>query len=475
MSDTARFTLPLIEAAQAQKHVTHNEALVTLDALAHLHLLDRDLAAPPGSPADGDTYLVAAGATGAWAGHDGEIAWALDGGWRFQAPVEGMLAHVADEDILIVYSAAAWSEVSGAADISTVPALGIGTAADETETDTSNRLIVRGSRALFDAAPDSETPGTGDFKVQVSKEAAGNFASFFFANNYDGRAELGLLADDDFAVKVSPDGAAWAEALRLDKDTAGITLPSALLLTGAISPAEITADQDDYAPSGFAAARIASLTSDDAYAITGLAGGADGREVILRNANAADILTLKEEDANSAAASRFALGADFLLRAGQSVTLRYDGAAGRWRMIAHSRPPFTGFRAWLSSNQSMPDSSFTTIVFDTESVDAGGYYDNGTGAFTPPAGQYAFVAAVRGWFGNAGTKFSASIAKNGSLIATGQVFTAVASDQLTSVILATAEANGDDAFTVQCWHNDGTTRNAASNENWTFFHAWRIG
>ena len=58
MSDTPRMALPLIEAAQAQKHVTHNEALVVLDALAHLFLLDRDLADPPASPAEGDAWLV---------------------------------------------------------------------------------------------------------------------------------------------------------------------------------------------------------------------------------------------------------------------------------------------------------------------------------------------------------------------------------------------------------------------------------
>ena len=36
MTDTPRLALPAIEAAQAQKHVTHNEALVLLDALTHL-------------------------------------------------------------------------------------------------------------------------------------------------------------------------------------------------------------------------------------------------------------------------------------------------------------------------------------------------------------------------------------------------------------------------------------------------------
>jgi len=55
MSDaTTHLLLPYILAAQAQKHVTHNEALRLLDGLVHLSVLDRDLTAPPGSPADGD-------------------------------------------------------------------------------------------------------------------------------------------------------------------------------------------------------------------------------------------------------------------------------------------------------------------------------------------------------------------------------------------------------------------------------------
>ena len=50
MSDaTTHLLLPYILAAQAQKHVTHNEALRILDGLVQLSVLDRDLTAPPGS------------------------------------------------------------------------------------------------------------------------------------------------------------------------------------------------------------------------------------------------------------------------------------------------------------------------------------------------------------------------------------------------------------------------------------------
>ena len=66
--------LPYIAPSQAQKHVTHNEASRTLDALVQLAVKSRDLAAPPADPAPGRRHIVAAGATGAWAGKDGQVA-----------------------------------------------------------------------------------------------------------------------------------------------------------------------------------------------------------------------------------------------------------------------------------------------------------------------------------------------------------------------------------------------------------------
>jgi len=110
MSTTSRLNLPLIASSQAQKEVTHNEALSLLDALAHLVILDRDLSAPPGSPVDGDTYLVASSASGDWVGQDGSIASYADGFWTFHAPVIGVLAFVADEGTLAVYTSVGWKD-----------------------------------------------------------------------------------------------------------------------------------------------------------------------------------------------------------------------------------------------------------------------------------------------------------------------------------------------------------------------------
>ena len=60
VDETSNLLLPYILAAQAQKHVTHNEALRKLDALVQISVVDRDLAAPPASPAEGARYIIAA-------------------------------------------------------------------------------------------------------------------------------------------------------------------------------------------------------------------------------------------------------------------------------------------------------------------------------------------------------------------------------------------------------------------------------
>ncbi len=79
MTRTPNLNLPYLDAAQAQKHVTHNDALRILDALVQPAVLSRVLTTPPGTPAEGDRYIVAASATGAWVGQDGKVAAWQDG------------------------------------------------------------------------------------------------------------------------------------------------------------------------------------------------------------------------------------------------------------------------------------------------------------------------------------------------------------------------------------------------------------
>jgi hypothetical protein len=116
MADTPNLVLPLIAANQAQKNVTHNSALRRLDSMVQMSVIDRNLTAPPGSPAEGDRYIVASGATGAWASWDYNVAAYLDGAWVKLVPRTGWLAWVVDESILVAYKPAPnyWVDAIGA-------------------------------------------------------------------------------------------------------------------------------------------------------------------------------------------------------------------------------------------------------------------------------------------------------------------------------------------------------------------------
>ncbi len=113
MNDTPNLALPYILAAQAQKHVTHNEAIRALDCLVQLAVESRALTAPPPGPADGSRFVVGAAATGDWEGQSGKIAAFQDGAWAFYAPKEGWTAWVADEHTLIIFETGAWVPFSG--------------------------------------------------------------------------------------------------------------------------------------------------------------------------------------------------------------------------------------------------------------------------------------------------------------------------------------------------------------------------
>lgn len=96
-----------IVESQASKYVTHNTALRQLEGQL-IRALDRDLTAPPGSPANGDTYIVATGGSGAWAGKDKYIAHWFGGAWSTYAPKEGHRLWLNDEDIEVVYDGTNW-------------------------------------------------------------------------------------------------------------------------------------------------------------------------------------------------------------------------------------------------------------------------------------------------------------------------------------------------------------------------------
>jgi len=224
LSETPRLALPLIAAAQAQKHVTHNEALGLVDALVHLSVASRGLAAPPAEAEAGDRYIVGAGPGGLWAGHAGEVAEREEGAWRFLVPRAGWLAWVADEACLLVHDGAGW----GHAEIRRTSRLGINATADAT-----NRLAVASATSLF-------THAGGSHRMTINRAGAADTASQIFSTGFSARAEIGLAGSDGLALKVSDDGSTFRTAL-LAEASGLVRRPhnpaAAQAMTGALSAA----------------------------------------------------------------------------------------------------------------------------------------------------------------------------------------------------------------------------------------------
>lgn len=213
MSVTPRLSLPLLAAGQAQKHVTHNDALTRLDALIQLAVISRSQAAPPAAPTELDAYLVPSGGTGAFAGQENRLALFEDGGWSFLAPRKGWQCWIEDEAELQVWTGSLWRRASPLSSEG-ASLWGVNASADAT-----TRFAVSAAASLFNHA------GAGH-QLKLNKAAAGDTASLLLQTGWSGRAEIGLAGDEDLHVKVSGDGAAWHEALLIERTTGRVSLPA---------------------------------------------------------------------------------------------------------------------------------------------------------------------------------------------------------------------------------------------------------
>lgn len=214
-------SLPYIQPAQAQKHVTHNEALRRLDALVQLSVADRDLADPPQSTSPGDRHIVAAGATGAWAGKDAQIALWDDGAWFFLQPLPGWRAEVLAEGRTVVFDGATWTV--RLPEMDNLEGVGINTASDA-----ANRLAVAGTATLL------SHDGSGH-RLKINKATPGDTASLLFQTGWSGRAEMGLAGDDAFSIKVSADGLTWQDVVVINPESGAAKLSGDVQIDGMIS------------------------------------------------------------------------------------------------------------------------------------------------------------------------------------------------------------------------------------------------
>ncbi|MBB3991344.1 DUF2793 domain-containing protein [Croceicoccus naphthovorans] len=169
-------TYGLIEwaAAQASPWVPHNAALRALEAVSRGSVLDRDLTAPPGSCNDGACYLVAASATGLWAGHDGKLAIAVGtdaaSGWIFLiVATEGQILWVEDEAVRIEYVSGAWAALV----LGSGSASGLDVDTDGALAANSDSLIA--TQKAVKTYVDNAVAGLFDFKGAIDCSANPNY------------------------------------------------------------------------------------------------------------------------------------------------------------------------------------------------------------------------------------------------------------------------------------------------------------
>lgn len=241
---TPNLALVPLAAAQSQKHITVNEALARLDAAAQLTALDRTRTAPPPSPSDGDRHIVAASATGTWAGHEGEIAsWdAAAQGWLFLAPQQGWQVWIVAEQITLRHDGTGWSEAQQSR-------LGINATADN-----ANRLTVAGDAVLL-------THDGTDMRAKINKASDTDTSALLFQSAFTGHAEIGLTGGTDLHFKTSPNGITFTDALILDAASGQADFPEGSSSAGlSVSPdigLNILPDQGRFAGDGVCDSHLA--------------------------------------------------------------------------------------------------------------------------------------------------------------------------------------------------------------------------
>lgn len=209
---TPRHALPYIQSAQAQKHITHNEALQSLDAAINCAVLGRHFNTPPTSPSLGDCCIVGETPGDAFAGRAGQLAAFNNGAWTFHPVFAGYIIFDLSESAPFVFDGTQWTAFAQAGQSDT---LGVNTAADSV-----NRLAVKSSAILMSA----DEHVSGDVRLNINRAGPNDTASIIFQTEYTGLVETGLMGDGHYRIKVSPDGAAFRSAFEINPATGHVGL-----------------------------------------------------------------------------------------------------------------------------------------------------------------------------------------------------------------------------------------------------------
>ncbi len=254
---TPNLSLPFLMPNQAQKHVTLNEALSLLDSLVQLVVIDDKLMEPPQSPAEGDAYIVPPSAAGLWADKDTYLAIWKNSNWILTSPRIGWRAYCVSLGTMISFTQDGWTPVeSGTSTADKVSQLSIGPNATA---DFSNRLHLKSDASLFEGT-------TGSHQLKVNKDDSTHTASIVFQTDHVGRAEIGLVQDDQLAIKASVDGTNWQTIVQVDPTDQMLNVSSGIRFDS--SPTALSHyEEGDWTPNfvGSIDAGTPTYTSNDGH------------------------------------------------------------------------------------------------------------------------------------------------------------------------------------------------------------------
>lgn len=220
MADTSScLSLPFIQPSQAQKHVTHNEALRILDVLTQLGVLTDDQPLPPASPTEGDRHIIGDAATGVWTGHDSSLALFENGLWQYFTPKAGWRAYVTGRETMVVYDGTDWIDLDSD-ELQEIQTFGLGMVSMPA-TPFSAKLNAALWTALYQA-----DGGTGSSISTFNKETTSDDTGFVFQQDFGTRGLFGLFGSDNLRLATSANGVDFRDGFVVDAATGVLEQPN---------------------------------------------------------------------------------------------------------------------------------------------------------------------------------------------------------------------------------------------------------
>ena len=193
---TPRLGLPFLQAGQALKNITHNEALQRLDVGLYLFCTNMAAGHLPSNPVEGQAHII------------------MSGNWIWFIPRAGWVVWDTDGETLRIFDGSTWVSPASEMDHENLPFLGLNAPASSNQ-----RLSVASDTSLFTHDGDSH-------RLLLNRAAVSDTASVLYQTDYAGEAEVGLTSTDGFSIKTSSDGINFANRLTTPEHYAGVRSPA---------------------------------------------------------------------------------------------------------------------------------------------------------------------------------------------------------------------------------------------------------